>query len=165
MTRFNEILDRFMETFVAPRMAAVEGDEVAEVSKQIYTSYQAAIVSIILRSPTRGTQSWGWWCRRVQTRPTCTVMQIITILQLRFLLQSRPPIKIINNVNNYLCNFRWTGGSRSQESPAQTPCSSKAVLVPETLSQSHWSTDRCCDFYDKKSSSRYNKMCMIARAL
>ena len=33
--RFNEILDRFMETFVAPRMAAVEGDKVAEVSKQI----------------------------------------------------------------------------------------------------------------------------------
>ena len=29
MIRFNEILDRFMETFVAPRMAAVEGDEVA----------------------------------------------------------------------------------------------------------------------------------------
>ena len=55
--RFNEILDRFMETFVAPRMAAVEGDEVAEVSKQIYTSNQAAIVSIILRSPTRETQS------------------------------------------------------------------------------------------------------------
>ena len=31
MTRFNEILDRFMETFVAPRMAAVEGGEAAEV--------------------------------------------------------------------------------------------------------------------------------------
>ena len=30
-TRFNEILDRFMETFVAPRMAAIEGGEVAEV--------------------------------------------------------------------------------------------------------------------------------------
>ena len=29
--RFNEILDRFMETFVAPRMAAIEGGEVAEV--------------------------------------------------------------------------------------------------------------------------------------
>ena len=38
VVRFNEILDRFMETFVAPRMAAVEGGEVAEVSKQIYTS-------------------------------------------------------------------------------------------------------------------------------
>merc|ERR1719210_148476 len=32
--RFNEILDRFMETFVAPRMAAVEGDEVAEIAYQ-----------------------------------------------------------------------------------------------------------------------------------
>ena len=30
-TRFNEILDRFMETFVAPRMAAIEEGEVAEV--------------------------------------------------------------------------------------------------------------------------------------
>ena len=53
MTRFNEILDRFMKTFVAPRMAAVEGDEVAEVSKQIETT----IVSAIFRSPTRETQS------------------------------------------------------------------------------------------------------------
>ena len=57
MTRFNEILDRFMETFVAPRMAAVEGDEVAEVSKQIYTTSQATIVRFILRSPTRETRS------------------------------------------------------------------------------------------------------------
>jgi len=32
--RFNEILDRFMETFVAPRMAAIEGGEVAEVAYQ-----------------------------------------------------------------------------------------------------------------------------------
>ena len=31
-TRFNEILDRFVETFVAPRMAATEGGEVAEVT-------------------------------------------------------------------------------------------------------------------------------------
>ena len=55
--RFNEILDRFMETFVAPRMAAVEEGDVAEVNKQIYTSYQAAIISIIFRSPIRGTRS------------------------------------------------------------------------------------------------------------
>ena len=151
MTRFNEILDRFMETFVAPRMAAVQGGEVAEVSKQIYTSYQAAIVSIILRSPTRGTRSWGWWCRRVQTRPTCTVMQTIIILQLRF-FQLRP---FANDVNNYLWNIRWTGGSPSQKSLAPTLCSSKVVLVLETLSQSHWSTDRCCDFYDKKSSGYF----------
>jgi len=32
--RFNEILDRFMETFVAPKMAAVEGDEVADIAYQ-----------------------------------------------------------------------------------------------------------------------------------
>jgi len=32
--RFNEILDRFVETFVAPRMAAIEGGEVAEVAYQ-----------------------------------------------------------------------------------------------------------------------------------
>ena len=137
-----------METFVAPRMAAVEGEGVAEVNKQIYTSYQAAIVSIIFRSPTRETRSWGWWCRRVQTRPTCTVMQTITILQLRF-LQSRPRPMFVKNVNNY-CNIRWTGGSLLHESPAPTPCSSKAVPAPETLSQSHWSTDRSCGCYDKK---------------
>ena len=34
-TRFNEILDRFVETFVAPRMAAIEGGEVAEVTSII----------------------------------------------------------------------------------------------------------------------------------
>ena len=110
------------------------------------TSYQAATVSIIFRSPTRGTQSWGWWCRRVQTRPTCTVTQTIIILQLRLASLSKPA----KMVNSHLCNIRWTGGSRSHEYLVPTPCSLKAVLVPETLSLLRWSMDRCCDMAKKK---------------
>ena len=48
-TRFNEILDRFMETFVAPRMAAIEGGEVAEVCSIICTR-QSLICTFETRS-------------------------------------------------------------------------------------------------------------------
>ena len=57
--------------------------------------------------------------------------------------------------NSHLFNIRSTGGSRSHEYLVPTPCSSKAVLVLETLSLSHWSMGRFCDCNDKKSSSRY----------
>ena len=53
MTRFNEILDRFMETFVAPRMAAAEGDEVAEVSNRYIPAKNQLLVSFLDRLPER----------------------------------------------------------------------------------------------------------------
>ena len=44
--RFNEILDRFVETFVAPRMAEIEGGKVAEV-----TIIKVSLLSIYDFSP------------------------------------------------------------------------------------------------------------------
>jgi len=69
--RFNEILDRFVETFVAPRMAAVEGGEVAEVAYQ-----RDAIMRVVMPE---GPNTTNLHCDADYHHPPAEVIIIIII--------------------------------------------------------------------------------------